>query len=648
MQLTREQLAVLRHTKKPALVTAGAGCGKTTILIEYIAKKLLKRGTPKYVLVLTFSKAARDELKTRLQQRLTKPVAEYPNLTVMTYDAFGYSLVQQNYKKLGYRSAPKAITDKSLLNQCINEVVARNIDQENIPKTANDERKMLTKDLTKAVREHNNWVASGRSTVTLQQKNPLIKAVLERYKEKKKAKNLVDFDDMVGKLLIEKNFKLLEVAAQGYDYLLVDELQDTSVKQTKMLLILARNIPASVMVGDPKQAINAFRGAYVKNWDTIKTTLQPMEYPLTQSQRVPAQSLKFINAVGNQIYPGAPLVSDVKGLAVLLVDCQTIAEQAQFIASKINHLLDKGVKPDQIACLGRTKRSLSNLTIALQSRNIITHELFREPINSHEKKLRNLLRLVKSLRPLINQKGFKFPSKRCKAFTSLLKQLGAGDKEINNIFANIPRTGWKAVGVKSKIPVKVKDNAVEKAHPNYRRILAFKNLITQAAASKEPEKAVSFLLDALRIVLNKNNDSRSLGFLMRDLTQLKIKIRQYRRLEDVDISSLQVDRDPSGVQLSTINGAKGKEWRYVFVIHCVDGFIPIHHAKTEQEIESERMLLYVAITRHKKGLYLMDCPGSRVTYNGGKSKNRRVDVVHDDHSSLITPHRKYLKSVDAA
>jgi len=175
--------------------------------------------------------------------------------------------------------------------------------------------------------------------------------------------------------------------------------------------------------------------------------------------------------------------------------------------------------------------------------------------------------------------------------------------------------------------------------------LDFRNLITKAAQAKEPEKAISYLMDALRKVLNKHTDRRNLGYLMRDLTQLKIKIRQFSSFEDLRVQELQLNQDPNGVQLSTINRAKGKEWRYVFVIHCVEGLIPIHYAKTNQELDSEKMLFYVAITRHKQGLYLMDSPGSIVIYNGGKNKNQRLDKEFLKCSSFITSHEKHLKVI---
>ncbi|MDP1614557.1 MAG: ATP-dependent helicase [Methylococcales bacterium] len=644
MKLTTEQLVVLRHTDGTALVTAGAGCGKTTVLIEYILQILL--GHPcENILALTFSNAACEELITRLCQRSqVNDLSEYKHLTIMTYDAFGCSLARQHYKKFGYQNPPKPIEDKELIKGCVAEVVTLHLktSKNSSKRELNHAKKSLIKELTREMMVHNKLIASGQATSKFQRKNPLVKEVLERYKTSKKNQNLVDFDDMVG-LLIKNDMDVLKEAAQDYGYLLVDELQDTSVKQTKMLIALAKAIQTTVMVGDPKQNINTFRGAFAKNWDTIKSELKPREYSLTKSQRIPRPSLSFVNAIGGEIYPGAPLVSDVKGQSVRLIYCQTVAEQARFIADKINKLIAKGVKPEEIACLGRTRRNLSDLTVALEGHGIIAQELYRTPYTMHVNGLRNLLRLARSLQDVISERGFEFPKKRLKAFTVMLKRLGVNDQEIEQIFKKIPRLGWKAVGVRSTIKNKIKD----KANPKYRPILDFRKLIAKAAKIEEPEKAISYLMDALRKVLGKDNDKRTLGFLMRDLSQLKIKIRRFSSWEDLKIKELHLNEDPEGVQLSTINGAKGKEWSYVFVLHCVEGLIPIHYAKTTQESDSEKMLLYVAITRHKKRLYLMDSPGSLVFYNGGKNKKGRKDVCFSKSSSFIKPHKSHLKVLNA-
>ncbi len=628
MKLTSEQLAIIRHCKGPALVTAGAGCGKTTVLVEYIVRKLREQeDCTKKILVLTFSKSACEEIRHRLEES-----DNASNVIIKTYDAFCYGLVGQYHDELGFSKPPTLLDNTELFSQCIKDVKKR--------------RPRDTTELMKQAFDVKGRIANGQPVVKTCQKNPLIEEVLQLYQKRKKNENLVDFSDMVG-LLTKNNSRWLEKAAGVYRYLLVDELQDTSVLQTKMLVALAENIETSIMVGDPKQNINGFRGAFAKNWDTIKDKLQPQEYPLTQSQRLPAPSLAFVNAIGDEIYPGAKLSSDVKGQTVRLITCKTMTEQSKFIANKIKWLLkSEKARPEQIACLGRTQRSLSDLAVALEKHGIIAHELYREPQRRHEIGLRNLLRLTRNLRRFTRnlqqpgENGFEFPEKRRKAFTSLLKRLGLDTKEINNIFKKMPEKGWKAVSIQSW--------ANGKESSKYRTLIEFKELIAQAVEADELEKAISYLMDALRKVLRKDNRKRTLDFLMRDLTQLKIKIRQFSSWKDLSVDELQLNTNPEGIQLSTINGAKGKEWRYVFLIHCVDGMLPIHYAKTDLELKSEKMLFYVAITRHQKALYLMDSPASRVIYNPGKNGKGRQDKSYSDRSSFISDREKHLRVLDVA
>jgi DNA helicase II / ATP-dependent DNA helicase PcrA len=436
---------------------------------------------------------------------------------------------------------------------------------------------------------------------------------------------------------------------------LVDEVQDTNIQQMEMLITLAKVIPTSVMVGDPKQSINGFRGAYAENWETIRTKLDTCVYQLTKTQRVPRASLSFINAIGDEIYSGTPLNSNIKGRRIRLIGCKNTVEQAKFIAHEIKLLIKSNkVRPEEIVCLGRTQRLLSDLSIALEGHDIETQELYREPKSSHEKGLRNLLRLTRWLRQYKNKDGFVFPEKRRRTLISWLKRLGAKTEEIDKIFQKMPKEGWKALSITSHLKMEQGKKWKKRRgpeNPAYRGVLKFQKLIGQAAESEELEKAIAYLMDALRKVLRRRFNSKTFGFLMSDLSRLKINSRQFNGWDDLRVKKLQlpIKNNQDCVQLSTINGAKGKEWKYVFVIHCVQGILPIHNTKNDQKLDEERNLFYVAITRHKKALYLMEAPGSMVNYHPkrGKHNKHKHDVLFSERSSFITPHKKYLCDLNA-
>ena len=308
LSLTKEQKTILKHHNGVGLIDAGAGTGKTTTLLEYVMHKIRNEGAdPADFLLLSFSKAAADELRSRLLLNRFKygfSLFDINQVKVMTYDAFGYEIVREHYKTLGFDKVPSVLTranTKSLL-RCIAKVA----------KSKGADKKELTKDVFKKYQG-----------LVLDNENPLVASVLGLHARTKQRKNTVDFSDMTS-LLQGNNSHLITQSAKRYRYLLVDELQDTNGLQVKMLLVMAKAIPTVLMVGDPRQNIYEFRGAYAANWALIQESLAPRPYSLSRTQRVPAQSLPFINALGNEIHPGADLVSDINGQPIQYISCINI------------------------------------------------------------------------------------------------------------------------------------------------------------------------------------------------------------------------------------------------------------------------------------------------------------------------------------
>lgn len=234
------------------------------------------------------------------------------------------------------------------------------------------------------------------------------------------------------------------------------------------------------------------------------------------------------------------------------------------------------------------------------------------------------------------------PEIRANNLASWLKRLGASPTEIESVLTNLPNKGWKAVSVASQID--------GKEPPHYRRILNFRNFIDQAVQAEEPQKIIAYLSNALRMVLRRRHKKLDLHLLIRDLAELEIQSRQFKHWKEIDLKLLDRNEPETGVFLGTMHGAKGREWKYVFVINCVEGIVPIHYAKTDDLVKtrhavmSEKRLFYVACTRHKKGLYLLNSPTSLVGY---KNKKRK-DLKFKEPSVFIENHKKLLKYQEAA
>jgi DNA helicase-2/ATP-dependent DNA helicase PcrA len=618
LNLTKEQKTILKHHNGVGLIDAGAGTGKTTTLLEYVMHQIRNEGAaPADFLLLSFSKAAAEELRSRLLQNRFKygfSLFDINQVRVMTYDAFGYEIVREHHKKLGFDKVPSVITNAKSLLRCIAKVAKKH----------GADKKDLAKDVFKKYQG-----------LVLDNGNPLVDTVLRLHANAKQRKNTVDFKDMTS-LLQGENTGLISKSAKRYRYLLVDELQDTNGLQVKMLLVMARAITTVLMVGDPKQNIYEFRGAYAAYWALIQESLAPRQYSLSKTQRVPAQSLPFINALGNEIHPGADLMSDINGQPIQYISCQGFGEsQTVFIAEEVRKLLNSGlIKDHEIACLGRTRRLLSDLAIGLEHRGISIKESYKPVTQNHLIGLRNLIRLTRTLRGHQPGNGLILTNQQIVSLQRWLKRLGASPKELGLIFDKLPKKGWKAVSVPSKM--KSITNGVNKKQPgHYKRILDFRNCIMEAAKANEPEKVVLYLMDAARKVLYRKYKGIVLHLLMRDLSEIKVLARQFIHVNAIRPHKLKLDKPSSGVHLGTINNAKGKEWKYVFVINCTEGILPIHYAKTEDSILAEKRLLYVASTRHKNGLYLIHSPTSIVVYDGVKKDIKKVEP-----SSFLLKHSR--------
>ncbi len=616
LQLTKEQKTILKHQNGVGLVVAGAGTGKTTTLLEYVMHQIMNEGAnPADFLLLSFSKAAAEELRLRLLRNRFKygfTLFDINQVRVMTYDAFGYEIVREYHETLGFDKVPSVITSAKSLLRCIAKVAKRD----------GKDKKYLAKDVFKTYQG-----------LVLDNENPLVNEVLRLHAKNKQDNNTVDFKDMTS-LLQGDNTGLVTQSARRYRYLLVDELQDTNGLQVQMLLAMARAIPTVLMVGDPKQNIYEFRGAYASNWTLIQESLAPQEYALSKTQRIPAQSLPFINALGNEIHPGADLISDINGQPIQYVTCQDFGDsQADFIAKEVRKLRKSGLVNDhEIACLGRTRRLLSDLAIGLEYRGIPVKESYKPDTQNHLIGLRNLLRLARTLSGHQLGNELLLTDRQTQSLQHWLKRLGASTAELGLIFDKLPKKGWKAIGVHSKV------NNKQPRH--YKRILDFRNYIMQAAKANEPEKAIVYLMDAIRKALFRKYNGIDLHLLMRDLSEIKVLARQFKHVDTIKLNKLKLQKPSSGIHLGTINNAKGKEWKYVFVINCTEGILPIHYAKSEDSILAEKRLLYVASTRHKNGLYLIHSPASIVVYDGTKKDIKKVEassfLVKYSRSKLLT------------
>lgn len=416
-----------------------------------------------------------------------------------------------------------------------------------------------------------------------------------------------------------------KLAKNIYKHLLVDELQDINERQGQLIRQLAKHMKSTVLVGDNKQNIYGFRGALPKHCQALLKSLHPKTCQLTLTHRLPTQGLKFINAIGSVINDDPPLRSTKDGLTPILYRCNSSTQQYQIIAKKIQFLLSKGVAANEIACLGRLKIHLNQLKQYLDSCAIDSVECYRTQDNRATQTLQALVCLAKwhhLQSPLSLQRKNKLKM--------VLEIVGLEGSAIVGITNKIKRQGWNTLGV-------------PKTHPEYRMVLGLRNVVIKAA-NTDPEKGLIYLVSWLRSALSKK-PPREHAFIIADLYQLSTLSRQFQDWEDLNVMAFAKENvEEGGVQLMTCNAAKGQEWKYVFILYCVDGIFPIYHInkKDSDSLAEDHRLFYVGITRYSKGLYLMEAPVRPVRYRNNKVHH---PLLHDI-SPWIKPHLHCLKVID--
>lgn len=608
MILTAEQRQIKNHSKGIALIQAGPGCGKTQTLIMFI-KNILKSGVrSKQVLVLTYSNSTVLDFKSRLK---AEKIRGADHIDVMTFHAFGNSVIKENWSLLGFASDPKVKTENYRSNKLIDLVATKH--------------GVNNKELTKAFHTH----CYGNSTVKPTELKKALSELLKLHQKHKQRRGIIDFDDMQRlPLQLFKNPDILGEVAGRYSCLLVDELQDINGLQAKLLELLAPNIETTIMVGDKKQMIYGFRHAAPKHCDSLIKKLNPQVFHLTETFRCPHKAIPMINAVAANICDDKPLVSNQKGLKPALYTFADVDEQADFLAKKIHQLTGKGVNLSDIACLSRINRTLESLKLALDARGIpcIESKANPEDVKAAFRIIRELLRIAKWE---TNKKKYTAPEKAIRHIIKTLLIDGDGKQLVHQILKN----GWTALKVPSK-----PDN-------KYRLVLNIRKAVISAAQCTDIEQAVQIIIDCITPIINKRFQSFKRQIL-RELSGIKVAVRgtTWAGLKISDIQPTIASNE--GVFLSTAHGSKGREWKCVFLIHVVEGEMPHHMSRNNEiKLQEERMLFYVAITRHSKKLYILQCPTTKAHFKNRGGQHKYKSEVFNGESSLITPIKKYLKLI---
>lgn len=436
--------------------------------------------------------------------------------------------------------------------------------------------------------------------------------------------NKVDYDDMLAMplQLFDQYPAILREVASQFSCLLVDELQDINQQQAQLIELLANEIQTTILVGDKKQLIYGFRGANVQHWNRLVKRLVPKQFFLTRTFRIPEASLPFVNSVAGSFSDDKALVSSVEGYKPSLYRFTDSDAQANYIAQEIQRLLNYDVDVDinDIACLSKTNIPLQQLKLALETRGIEAVE--SNYSSSIPKWIRTLRSLIHITRWIASKQTSSSPNY---SINRIIKLASIPIEEREVVFERIIKDGINGLKM---------GRSADKSKKHLARLKDIRDLrkaITTAAEQSDTQAAIQILIDVLMKFVCRE-ESRCKYQIQRELCRIKLQVRGLE-WEKIKIRGLKLNVSETGVTLSTIHGAKGKEWPYVFLIHV-----------TEDEFSQDKddyALMYTAMTRHSWKLYLLETPRKNNLFNKEGKLLRRITF---EESSIIAPYVKYLKN----
>ncbi len=600
--LNEMQQRAVEQTEGPLLILAGAGSGKTTVLVNRIAHIIEDLGAaPWSVLAITFTNKAAGELKGRLSQMLRSSADD---IWAGTFHSCCMRILRRDIEKLGYDSTFNvydSADQQALMKECLSQL---NLDDKTFPP-----KTMLS------------YISSAKDSLidcdTFTKKYEAdfrmsrVAEIYSLYQQKLRAYNAVDFDDII--LLTVKLLKeypeVLDYYANKFRYILVDEYQDTNHCQFELVRLLSSKHHNLCVVGDDDQSIYKFRGANIQNiLDFERCFDNAVVVKLEQNYRCPAKVLEAANCVianNTQRKEKRLWTQNEDGELPFVFDAQNEHDEAYFIADKISALVRReGASYSDFAVLYRMNAQSRVLENALNQSGIPFRVLggMRFYDRKEVKDIIAYLRLVQnpgdniSLKRIINQ-----------------PKRGIGQKSIDTLEEIALSRGismFEAAGCANEIP-QLSRAAV--------KLVMFHDLIYSFFKYRED---IAALLDTVlqesgyvdELLREDTPEARS---RIENLKELTGAINEYMEqaeeptlagyLEQVSLVSDidNYDQSEDTVVLMTLHSVKGLEFPNVFLCGMEEGVFPGYRSITEEdELEEERRLCYVGITRAKKRLFM--------------------------------------------
>ncbi|MBR2247796.1 MAG: UvrD-helicase domain-containing protein [Bacilli bacterium] len=618
--LNDKQKEAVLYNDGPLLIIAGAGAGKTKTLTTKIAY-LIKEGitNPYNILAITFTNKAAKEMKDRVYE-LVGDVAK--DIQISTFHSFGLKLLRENARLLGYDSNFVIMDSDDSLTVVKKIIKELGYD----PKVYNP--RAIRNKISSCKNEMIDPQEYLKYAVSDYEKT--VQLIYSKYEKKLKKNNSVDFDDLLllPIELFRKEPSTLERYQNLYKYVLIDEYQDTNEAQYVLSKLISAKYKNITCVGDDSQSIYSFRGANYKNilnfekdYKDAKTIL------LEENYRSTSNILDAANGVikNNKQRKDKNLwTSRGKGEKIKYYRAYNEKDEAQYVIRKIKELIKKNTDYKDIAILYRTNA---------QSR-ILEEEMLKENMPYRvvgsfyfysRKEIKDLiayLRLIHNTKDNVSLLRIINTPKRGIGLKTIEKLTNKADKENKSIYEIID--SGKELEFK-KIIEKLKEVAKDLT------LTELIDKVLDASGIKEDLESEKTLESEIRLENLEEFKSITKTFEEREgLVSLEDFLLEISLISDVE----EYKDDPNRISLMTVHSVKGLEFKYVFVVGLEEGIFPhINSLMESSELEEERRLCYVAITRAKDDLYLVNA--RRRTLFGKDQINPISRFIGEIDSKLI-------------
>ncbi|MFH1398137.1 MAG: ATP-dependent helicase [Candidatus Omnitrophota bacterium] len=594
-ELNPAQLEAVRSTEGQYLVIAGAGSGKTRVLVYRVAYLVEKGIKPDEILLLTFTRKAAEEMLRRASMLLDERCQK---VSGGTFHSFANNVLRRHARLLGI-SNNFTILDRSDSEDAIN-LLRTQLGFSKLDKRFPRKRAIMEVISISVNKSIPIEAALYDEYPQFIEWTDGINKINDEYRKYKFSKSLLDYDDLLVYLkdLLVEHDNVRLVLAKKYKYIMVDEYQDTNKLQAFIVSLLACEHKNIMVVGDDSQSIYSFRGANFKNiMDFPKLFKDARVITLEENYRSTQPILNMTNQVihlAKEKFEKNLFTKKKGGQLPVFIDARDEFAQSRYVCDKVLELREEGVELGDIAVLFRSGWHSNDLEVELVNRIIpfvkYGGQKFVEA--AHIKDVISYLRLVHN------------SSDQVSWYRALLLLKGVGPKTAERIIADVT-ANKNSLSIDAKFIDKISG------------LKTLIGLLKEIDPLKhKPGEMIRVFLKYYQPLLKEKYDD--FNKRLNDLDSLVRIASRYESLEkfltDMALEppersiteAGEKDKDDSTLILSTIHSAKGLEWHTVFVIYAAEGHLPSYLSLEDEEaIEEERRLFYVAVTRAKENLFIL-------------------------------------------